>query len=472
MRGAAEVSDTIGAVTEQADQPSTTDADTASAEQAAADPVATSSEAAGVPAATEAPEVAPDATAGVATGIGVPDDEAAGDRADPAQPDDAAAGDTADPTQPDDETAGDAADTAQPDDAADGRSTGIGTPIPVAATTGGLNSGDIVSGVVRSIEQRELELDLGSGRTGVIGSRHWAVGLDVDLTAEVKVGDTVEAAVLVREDHKKRIVLSRSWGRQQRAWELAANARKTGEIISGVVTDAVKAGLTVDIGVRAFVPASMAGEEDLESLVGTTVECKVTEVNQLKGRCILSRKAALRTRERQAARKRLADLSPGTLVRARVTKVEDFGALVLAEGDLRGRIRRSDLSWFRVRRPSDVVSVGDEVEARVVSTTPAKMSVDLSLRIGDDPMTPMRPGERHQATVTGLAPFGAFVTVGDGIEGLVPTAELAEHPIRHPREVVVPGDSVLAEVTKVDRQRRDLEFSVNLAVLVRPSGEA
>ena len=457
MRGAADVSDTIGAVTEQADQPWTTDAETASAEQAAADPVATSSEAAGVPAATEALEVAPDATAGVAIGIGVPADEAAGD--------------TADTPEPDDEAAGDTADTPEPD-AADGRSTGIGTPIPVAATTGGLNSGDIVSGVVSSIEQRELELDLGSGRTGVIGSRHWAVGLDVDLTAEVKVGDTVEAAVLVREDHKKRIVLSRSWGRQQRAWELAANARKTGEIISGVVTDAVKAGLTVDIGVRAFVPASMAGEEDLESLVGTTVECKVTEVNQLKGRCILSRKAALRTRERQAARERLADLSPGTLVRARVTKVEDFGALVLAEGDLRGRIRRSDLSWFRVRRPSDVVSVGDEVEARVVSSTPAKMSVDLSLRIGDDPMARISPGERHQATVTGLAPFGAFVTVGDGIEGLVPTAELAERPIRHPREVVVPGDSVLAEVTKVDRQRRDLEFSVNLAVLVRPSGEA
>ena len=458
MRGAAEVSDTIGVVTEQADQPSTTDAETASAEQAAADPAAASSEAAGVPAATEAPEVAPA-------------DEAAGDTADTPEPADEAAGDTADTPERADEAAGDTADTPEPD-AADGRSTGIGTPIPVAATTGGLNSGDIVSGVVSSIEQRELELDLGSGRTGVIGSRHWAVGLDVDLTAEVKVGDTVEAAVLVREDHKKRIVLSRSWGRQQRAWELAANARKTGEIISGVVTDAVKAGLTVDIGVRAFVPASMAGEEDLESLVGTTVECKVTEVNQLKGRCILSRKAALRTRERQAARKRLADLSPGTLVRARVTKVEDFGALVLAEGDLRGRIRRSDLSWFRVRRPSDVVSVGDEVEARVVSTTPAKMSVDLSLRIGDDPMTRINPGERHQATVTGLAPFGAFVTVGDGIEGLVPTAELAERPIRHPREVVVPGDSVLAEVTKVDRQRRDLEFSVNLAVLVRPSGEA
>ena len=458
MRGAAEVSDTIGVVTEQADQPSTTDAETASAEQAAADPAAASSEAAGVPAATEAPEVAPA-------------DEAAGDTADTPEPADEAAGDTADTPERADEAAGDTADTPEPD-AADGRSTGIGTPIPVAATTGGLNSGDIVSGVVSSIEQRELELDLGSGRTGVIGSRHWAVGLDVDLTAEVKVGDTVEAAVLVREDHKKRIVLSRSWGRQQRAWELAANARKTGEIISGVVTDAVKAGLTVDIGVRAFVPASMAGEEDLESLVGTTVECKVTEVNQLKGRCILSRKAALRTRERQAARKRLADLSPGTLVRARVTKVEDFGALVLAEGDLRGRIRRSDLSWFRVRRPSDVVSVGDEVEARVVSTTPAKMSVDLSLRIGDDPMTRINPGERHQATVTGLAPFGAFVTVGDGIEGLVPTAELAERPIRHPREVVVPGDSVLAEVTKVDRQRRDLEFSVNLGVLVRPSGEA
>ncbi len=249
----------------------------------------------------------------------------------------------------------------------------IGTPIPSAATTGGLNSGDIVSGVVKAVERRELELDLGSERTGVIGSRHWTAGLDVDLTGEVKVGDVVEAAVLVREDHKQRIVLSRSWGRQQRAWELAENAHKTGEIISGTVTDAVAAGLTVDIGVRAFVPASMTGEDDLESLVGSVVECKVTEVNQLKGRCILSRKAALRTRQRQAARKRLDELEPGTRVRARITKVENFGALVLAEGDLRGRIRRSELSWFRVRRPTDVVTVGDEVDAVVLQTAPAKM---------------------------------------------------------------------------------------------------
>ena len=348
---------------------------------------------------------------------------------------------------------------------------GIGTPIPSAATTGGLNSGDIVSGVVTAVERREVELDLGSGRRGVIGSRHWTAGLDVDLTGEVQIGDPVEAAVLVREDHKQRIVLSRSWGRQQRAWELAANARKTGEIISGTVTDAVAAGLTVDIGIRAFVPASMAGDDDLESLVGTEVECKVTEVNQLKGRCILSRKAALRTRGRQAARKRLSELSPGTKLRARVTKVEDFGALVMAEGNLRGRIRRSELSWFRVRRPGDVVAVGDEVEAVVLHTAPAKMNLDLSLRIGDDPLKAIRPGERHEATVVSLAPFGAFVTVGDGIKGLVPTAELAEGPIRHPREVVVPGDSVLAEVTKVDRQRRDLEFSVNLAVLVRPADQ-
>ena len=374
-------------------------------------------------------------------------------------------------TQPAAEGAPGDGQTAVPATGGDARAAGIGTPIRSVATTGGLNSGDIVSGVVTSVERRELELDIGSGRIGVIGSRHWAAGLDVDLTAEAKTGDTVEAAVLVREDHKQRIVLSRSWGRQQRAWESAESARKTGEIVSGVVTDAVAAGLTVDIGVRAFVPASMAGDDDLESLVGSTVECKVTEVNRLKGRCILSRKAALRTRGRQAARKRLSELSPGTKLRARVTKVEDFGALVMAEGDLRGRIRRSELSWFRVRRPSDVVAVGDEVEAVVLHTAPAKMNLDLSLRIGDDPLKAIRPGERHEATVVSLAPFGAFVTVGDGIKGLVPTAELAEHPIRHPREVVVPGDSVLAEVTKVDRQRRDLEFSVNLAVLVRPADQ-
>ena len=474
---------TIGAVTEPENQPAEESADeepaTETAAPAAEEPAAAAAESRAEAEAPAAEETAAEETAAETT------EETAAEETASEQPETAAAESEVKAEKPAaEETAAEttvetaaeepkeaapepqAADTSAPEPGA-----GIGTPIPSAATTGGLNSGDIVSGVVTAVERREVELDLGSGRRGVIGSRHWTAGLDVDLTGEVQVGDPVEAAVLVREDHKQRIVLSRSWGRQQRAWELAESARKTGEIISGTVTDAVAAGLTVDIGIRAFVPASMAGDDDLESLVGTEVECKVTEVNQLKGRCILSRKAALRTRGRQAARKRLSELSPGTKLRARVTKVEDFGALVMAEGNLRGRIRRSELSWFRVRRPSDVVAVGDEVEAVVVHTAPAKMNLDLSLRIGDDPLKAIRPGERHEATVVSLAPFGAFVTVGDGIKGLVPTAELAEGPIRHPREVVVPGDSVLAEVTKVDRQRRDLEFSVNLAVLVRPTDQ-
>ena len=442
------------------------------AESAAEEPAAetTAEPAAEEPAAATAPGPAAEEPA-AATAPGPAAEEAAGPAAEEAATEEPAAEAAAGPAAEDPVGATTAGPPVGGQDAPE-RGSGLGAPIPSAATTGGLNSGDIVSGVVRAVERREVELDLGSGRVGVVGSRHWTAGLDVDLTGEVQVGDTVEAAVLVREDHKQRIVLSRSWGRQQRAWELAETARKTGGIISGTVTDAVAAGLTVDIGIRAFVPASMAGDDDLETLVGTEVECKVTEVNQLKGRCILSRKAALRTRERQAARKRLSELSPGTKLRARVTKVEDFGALVRAEGNLRGRIRRSELSWFRVRRPGDVVAVGDEVEAVVLHTAPAKLNLDLSLRIGEDPLEEIRPGERHQATVVSLAPFGAFVTVGDGIKGLVPTAELAEHPIRHPREVVVPGDSVLAEVTKVDRQRRDLEFSVNLAVLVRPSDQA
>ena len=499
MRGARRVGGTIGAVTEPADQPA---AEQPAAEQPAAEGPAAEQPAPGEPAAeqpaaeepaaeepaTEEPAAEEPATEEPAAEQPAAEEPAAEEPAPEEPAEQTAAEEPAEGPAAEEPAAGTAASgteqpvdeepvsetTAQPE--AGGQTvpeagSGIGKPIPSVATTGGLNSGDIVSGTVRSVERREVELDLGEGRVGVIGSRHWTGGLDVDLTGEVQVGDSVEAAVLVREDHKQRIVLSRSWGRQQRAWELAESARKTGEIISGTVTDAVAAGLTVDIGIRAFVPASMAGDDDLESLVGTEVECKVTEVNRLKGRCILSRKAALRTRGRQAARQRLSELSPGMKVRARVTKVEDFGALVLAEGGLRARIRRSELSWFRVRRPSDVVSVGDEVEAVIVHTAPAKMNLDLSLRIGEDPLKSVQTGERHQATVVSLAPFGAFVTVGDGIRGLVPTAELAEHPIRHPREVVVPGDSVLAEVTKVDRQRRDLEFSVNLAVLVRPGDQ-
>ena len=355
----------------------------------------------------------------------------------------------------------------------------FGTPIPLKATTGGLKSGTIVTGMVTSVSPRELELDLGEGRTAVIGSRHWTSGLEVDLTGEVRKGDPVSAAVLVREDHKNRIVLSRSWGLQLKAWQEASEAMEAGKLVDGTVTDAGKPGWTVDIGIRAFVPASLAGDEDPEAMLGKTAEFKVVEVKQSQNRCILSRTAAKRTLERRADRKRLKELKTDNLARAVVTEIHGRGAVVLVDERFVSFIRRSELSWSHVRRTEAVVKVGEELQVKVLDTNLSKMKIDVSLRLGEDPFLQLDRSRRYDGIIKSLTSAGVYVSIDldspeDGagrsaVEGLVSNEELVEYPIRHPGNVVVPGDRVEVQVLRFSRRSRQLDLSVNQAMLMRPS---
>ena len=336
--------------------------------------------------------------------------------------------------------------------------------------------------MVTSVSPRELELDLGEGRTAVIGSRHWTSGLEVDLTGEVRKGDPVSAAVLVREDHKNRIVLSRSWGLQLKAWQEASEAMEAGKLVDGTVTDAGKPGWTVDIGIRAFVPASLAGDEDPEAMLGKTAEFKVVEVKQSQNRCILSRTAAKRTLERRADRKRLKELKTGNLARAVVTEVHGRGAVVLVDERFVSFIRRSELSWSHVRRTEAVVKVGEELQVKVLDTNLSKMKIDVSLRLGEDPFLQLDRSRRYDGIIKSLTPAGVYVSIDldspeDGagpsaVEGLVSNEELVEYPIRHPGNVVVPGDRVEVQVLRFSRRSRQLDLSVNQAMLMRPSETA
>ena len=354
----------------------------------------------------------------------------------------------------------------------------FGTPIPVKATTGGLKSGTIVTGTVTAVSPREMELDLGEGRTAVIGSRHWTSGLEVDLTGEVRKGESVSAAVLVREDHKNRIVLSRSWGLQLKGWQEASEAMESGRLVSGTVTGAGKPGWTVDIGIRAFVPASLTGDEDPETLIGKTTEFKVVEVKQSQSRCILSRTAARKALERRVNRKRLEELKAGDLVQAVVTEVHGGGAVVRVDGRFVSHMRRNELSWSHVRRTEAVVKVGDELQVKVLETHPRKMKISVSLRLGEDPFLRIDRSKRYEGTVKSLTLSGAYVSIeigdADGgderlaVEGLVAKEELVEYPIRHPSNVVVPGDRVVVQVIGFSRRSRQLDLSVNQAMLVLP----
>jgi ribosomal protein S1 len=262
-------------------------------------------------------------------------------------------------------------------------------------------------------------------------------------------------------------VLSRAWALKQRAWEKVEAARKGNRPLTGTVTGQVKGGLVVDVGTRAFLPAShvdLHHVDDLAPLVGQSIEALVVEADRANDKVVLSRRNLLRQAERAKAAQFAATLEPGQVHRGRVALLTDFGAFVDIAG-VRGLVHLSELTWGRVERAADVVSVGSEVDVKVLAIKPGK-KVSLSIRaLTTDPLASIHEGDIVQGVVTRLADFGAFVRVGDGAEGLVHVTELAEYRVHAPEEVVAPGDEVWVKVLRIDRKRRRVDLSVNQALL-------
>ena len=337
---------------------------------------------------------------------------------------------------------------------------------PAPATVDGLAGGTIVSGKVKTKATHEIELDLGGGRIGVISQRYWGDDPAADLTRECVLGEVVNAAVLVREDHKGRIVLSRLWAMQQIAWVNIARAAAANEAVIGTITAVVKGGLSCDVGVRGFIPSSLIDVEpveNLQALVGREVQCKVVEADQVSGRLVLSRKAMVRAEQRKAAKAFMETMSTGDEYTGRVVDIQDFGAFVDING-VRGLVHSSEMAWKRVQHPNEVVSVGDEVQVRVKSVQLPKQRVNLTMKLTPDPLASLEVGGVMSGRVTRLVDFGAFVAVNDEIEGLVHITEMAEYRVYHPEEIVLPGEEVWVKVLAVDRKRRRVDLSISQAI--------
>lgn len=339
------------------------------------------------------------------------------------------------------------------------------TVAPVEA--GGLRSGELVTCAVSAVDSNEVVLDLPDGRKGVVNRRHLSIDGKADPTEVCHIGDEIEVAVLVREDRENRVVLSRSWALKQRAWQRVEESLANGTPLTGTVVEQVKGGLGVDIGLRAFLPAShidLHHVENPSSLVGQELEVLVAEADRVTDKVVLSRRNWLRQLDRKRAAELVASLEPGQTRRGRVVTVTDFGAFVDL-GGVRGLLHLSELSWNRVERVSDVVKVGDEIDVKILALKGGSKRVSLSMRAAQpDPLAGLVEGQRLLGVVTRLVDFGAFVRVLDRIEGLVHVSELAEYRVHLPEEVVTPGDEVWVKVLRIDRRRRRVDLSVNQAV--------
>jgi len=339
-----------------------------------------------------------------------------------------------------------------------------------AATMVMVEDGQIVLGTVVKIDQDEVLLDIGYKSEGVIPARELSIRNDVDPHEVVSLGERVEALVLQKEDKEGRLVLSKKRAQYERAWGKIEEIKAREGVVSGLVIEVVKGGLIVDIGLRGFLPASLVElrrVRDLQPFVGRVLEAKIIELDRNRNNVVLSRRAYLEETQKDQREQFLDNLKPGEVRKGVVSSVVNFGAFVDL-GGMDGLIHVSELSWKHVDHPGSVVAVGDEVTVQVLEVDLERERISLSLKATQqDPWQAFasnhRVGELVYGRVTKLVPFGAFVQVGDGIEGLVHISEMSAHHVDLPEQVVTPGEELWVKIIDLDLQRRRISLSIKQA---------
>ncbi|MGZ4786215.1 MAG: S1 RNA-binding domain-containing protein, partial [Acidimicrobiales bacterium] len=246
--------------------------------------------------------------------------------------------------------------------------------------------------------------------------------------------------------------------------------KETDGIVKGPVIEVVKGGLILDIGLRGFLPASLVDlrrVRDLHPFVGRTLQAKIIELDKNRNNVVLSRRAWLEETQKEQREDFLANLKPGEVRSGVVSSVVNFGAFVDL-GGMDGLVHVSELSWKHVDHPGSVVQVGDEIEVQVLEVDLDRERISLSLKATQqDPWQEFasnhRVGELVYGRVTKLVPFGAFVQVGDGIEGLVHISEMSAHHVDLPEQVVTPGEELWVKIIDLDLQRRRISLSIKQA---------
>ncbi|OUZ08377.1 30S ribosomal protein S1 [Aeromicrobium sp. PE09-221] len=332
------------------------------------------------------------------------------------------------------------------------------------------NDGDIVDGTIVKVDRDEVLLDIGYKTEGVIPSRELSIKHDIDPNEVVAVGDNVEALVLQKEDKEGRLILSKKRAQYERAWGDIEKIKAEEGVVEGTVIEVVKGGLIMDIGLRGFLPASlveMRRVRDLDPYIGQKLEAKIIELDKNRNNVVLSRRAWLEETQSAVRQNFLTELKKGQVRKGVISSIVNFGAFVDL-GGVDGLVHVSELSWKHIDHPNEVVQVGDEVTVEVLEVDMERERVSLSLKATqEDPWQHFarthQIGQIVPGRVTKLVPFGAFVRVEEGIEGLVHISELAERHVEIPEQVVQIGDKVMVKIIDIDLERRRISLSLKQA---------
>jgi small subunit ribosomal protein S1 len=328
-----------------------------------------------------------------------------------------------------------------------------------------MKEGEVVRGIVLSIDGENVHVDVGFKSEGLIPL--WEL-MDDNGRVLVKPGDTVDVLIEEVEDADGRIALSKEKADRLKIWDEISRAYEADEPVEGVIVSRVKGGLSVDIGVKAFLPGSQVDlrpVRNLESLIGERVGFKIIKFNKRRGNIVLSRRALLEKERERQRRETLTTLEVGQIVDGVIKNLTDYGAFIDL-GGIDGLLHVTDMSWGRVNHPGEIFQVGDQIKVKVLKFDPETERVSLGLKqIQPDPWVDAAHkypiGKRVQGKVVSLADYGAFLELEPGIEGLVHVSEMSwTKRVKHPSKVVNPGDMVDSVVLDIDEVSRKISLGM------------
>ena len=342
-----------------------------------------------------------------------------------------------------------------------------------------LNTGDKVTGTVVAITPTEIQVDLGTKHAGYIPVSELTDDPTAKVEDLVKVGDEIETFVVRVNDQEGVVTLSKKRLDVVKGWEEIEAARENETVMEGVVTEDNKGGVVVSVkGIRVFVPASQTGlprETPMNTLLKKKVRLVITEVNRARRRVVGSISRVLRAERAAAAEKVWAEIEPGKHYTGTVKSLTSYGAFVDI-GGVDGMVHISELSWSRIKHPSEVVKVGDTVDVYVISADHEKKKISLGMKDhSQDPWTVFtstyQVGDVANVRIVKLMTFGAFAEIVPGVDGLIHISQIADHRIDKPSDVLAEGDKVDVKITDVDMENKKVSLSIRALLEAAPAEE-
>lgn len=326
-----------------------------------------------------------------------------------------------------------------------------------------VQEGQIIKGKIVQIGEKEILVDVGYKSEGII------LKSEVSDADELKVGDEIDVMLESKENDMGMVVLSHEKAKRFKGWQNIVENHKEGDVIEGKVFKKVRGGFMVDVGMDAFLPASLSMMQDFggpDDIVGQKTKFKIVKINIPRKNIVLSRKEIVEEKRQEEKRAILEGLNKGDLVKGIVRNITDFGAFIDIGGGITGLLHITDMSWGRISNPNEVVKVGDEIEVKVLDFDKTSVKVSLGLKQKttnpwDDIEEKFPEGSVVKGKVVNIMPYGVFIELEKGIEGLIHISEFSwSKKFSHPTEKFQLGDEVEAMILKIDKDNQKLSLGI------------